>query len=57
MDGSSQYFLPTLDGLERVRHERYAFHCDGMTAFPLIHETFDPYEICDLNMVRKCIMN
>lgn len=56
-DETVQYFLPTREGFERVRHERFAFHCDAMSAFPAIHNIFDPYEICDLNMVYTKLTN
>lgn len=46
-------FSSTMDGLDRVRREQYAFHCDALTAFPIIHDIFDPYEICNLNTVRQ----
>lgn len=44
-------FLGAREGFERVRHGKYAFHCDEQSAFPIIHEQFDPHEICDLNLI------
>lgn len=41
----------THEGLDLVRRGRYAFHCDAQKAFLVIREKFDPYEICELNML------
>lgn len=46
-------FVSTTEGFERVRNERYAFQCETLTAFPIIRDVFDSYELCDLNMVNK----
>lgn len=45
-------FVSTKDGFESVRHGGYAFQCASLTAFPIIQDTYDPLEICDLNMLQ-----
>lgn len=44
-------FLKSHDGLQLVRKQRYAFHCEANTAFPIIRSMFTPSEICKLNVL------
>lgn len=47
----NSYFLKSRDGLQLVRHQPYAFHCEANTAFPIIRSLFTPREICQLNVL------
>lgn len=47
----NSYFLKSHDGLQLVRQQQYAFHCEANTAFPIIRSMFTPHEICHLNVL------
>lgn len=47
----NSYFLKSHDGLQLVRKQQYAFHCEANTAFPIIRSLFTPREICLLNVL------
>lgn len=47
----NSYFLKSYDGLQLVRQQHYAFHCEANTAFPIIRSMFTPREICQLNVL------
>lgn len=34
-----------------MQQQRYAFHCEANTAFPIISDTFSPRQICNLNVI------
>lgn len=44
-------FLNSHEGLNNVQRQRYAFHCEANTAFPIIASTFTQSQICDLNVI------
>lgn len=44
-------FLSTSEGFERVRRGEFAFQCEAQKSFSLIRATFDPVEMCDLNLI------
>lgn len=45
-------FLKSHEGLANVQQQRYAFHCEANTAFPIIARTFSQTQICNLNVIR-----
>lgn len=49
-DGST--FQQAQKGFRLVQRGGYAFHSEGSTANPIIRETFDINQICDLNEIR-----
>lgn len=50
-DGSSALYLEPDEGFRRVRDERFAFHSEGSSAFPIIARKFQPHEICDTRQI------
>lgn len=44
-------FLKSHEGLANVQQQRYAFHCEANTAFPIIAKTFSQTQICNLNVI------
>lgn len=42
-------FQTAATGLRRVQRGGYAFHCEASTANPIIRETFETIQLCDLN--------
>lgn len=44
-------FLSANDGFKSVRKGHYAFHCEALTAFPIIGDTFEARELCELNLI------
>ncbi|XP_068142268.1 ionotropic receptor 75a [Drosophila tropicalis] len=50
-DNAASNWLDPDTGLQRVKHERFAFHVDVAAAYRIIAETFNEREICDLTEV------
>lgn len=51
-DYSAGTFLSTHEGFKITQQRKgFAFHCDAFNAFPVIRETFEQNQLCDLNMI------
>lgn len=48
---STLQFLQAKEGFERVQSGQFAFHCEALTGFPIVRDTFDSFQLCDLNMI------
>lgn len=43
--------MDSYEGFRRVRKKNFAFHCEEYTGYAIISKLFEPYQMCDIQII------